>query len=79
MRIEIEMGEEQRTVVSGVAHNYEPEALIGKKVTYLVNLKPRMLKGIESQGMLLLGENKDGGLIFISPEDNGVPSGIPIS
>ena len=79
MRIEIEMGTEQRTVVSGVAHNYEPEALIGKKVTYLVNLKPRMLKGIESQGMLLLGENKDGGLIFISPEDDGVPSGIPIS
>ncbi len=79
MRIEIEMGAEQRTVVSGVAHNYEPEALIGKKVTYLVNLKPRMLKGIESQGMLLLGENKDGGLIFIGPDDNGVASGIPIS
>ena len=79
MRIEIEMGGEQRTVVSGVAHNYEPEALIGKKVTYLVNLKPRMLKGIESQGMLLLGENNDGDLIFISPEDHGVASGIPIS
>ena len=79
MRIEIEMGGEQRMVVSGVAHNYEPEALIGKKVTYLVNLKPRMLKGIESQGMLLLGENNDGDLIFISPEDHGVASGIPIS
>ena len=79
MRIEVDLGDEQRTVVSGIAQYYEPDALIGKQVTYLVNLKPRSLKGVESQGMLLLGENKNGGLAFISPDDTTTSNGLSIS
>ena len=78
MRLEVDLGNEERTVVSGIAQDYNADALLGKKVTYLVNLKPRMLKGVESQGMLLLGENKEGGLVFISPDDSKTSNGLRI-
>jgi methionyl-tRNA synthetase len=51
---------------------------VGKKVTLLANLKPRSLKGIESQGMILLGENQGGHLVFVGPEDQTTASGTPI-
>lgn len=80
MQITVDLGAEQRTVVSGIAAHYSPEELIGKKVTYLANLKPRMLKGVESKGMLLLAENAAGQLDFIGPEQADViPNGSPIS
>jgi methionyl-tRNA synthetase len=63
----LDTGIDKRTVVSGIAEHYDPEELIGKQVSLLVNLAPRKIKGIESQGMILLAENP-GGLVFISPE-----------
>ena len=56
-----------RTVVSGIAHCFSPEEVVGKQVSILVNLQPRMLKNIESQGMILMAQNADGKLEFVSP------------
>ena len=74
----IDLGQEQRTIVSGIAHSYSPEEVVGKKVTVLTNLKPKVIRGVESQGMLLMAEDHDGRLIFISPEDENTPSGLII-
>lgn len=71
----VDTGIDKRTIVSGIAEYYAPEQLIGKRVSVLVNLKPRMLKGIESQGMLLLSENADGRLLFVSPHDEAENGG----
>ncbi len=78
MELTVLMGDEERTVVSGIATNFEEAELVGKKVTLLANLKPRSLKGIESQGMVLLGENQGGHLVFVGPEDQTTVSGTPI-
>ena len=78
MELTVRMGDEERTVVSGIATNFEEAELVGKKVTLLANLKPRSLKGIESQGMVLLGENQGGHLVFVGPEDQTTASGTPI-
>ena len=71
--LKIDLGQEQRTIVSGIAHSYRPEEVVGKKVTVLTNLKPKVIRGVESQGMLLMAEDQDGRLIFISPEDENTP------
>ena len=76
--LKIDLGQEQRTIVSGIAHSYSPEEVVGKKVTVLTNLKPKVIRGEESQGMLLMAEDYDGRLIFISPEDENTPSGLII-
>ncbi len=68
LKLTIETGIDTRTVVSGIAEYFEPEKIIGKQVTMLVNLAPKMLKGIESQGMILMAENEEGTLVFVSPE-----------
>ena len=78
MELTVRIGDEERTVVSGIATNFEEAELVGKKVTLLANLKPRSLKGIESQGMVLLGENQRGHLVFVGPEDQTTASGTPI-
>ena len=67
MKLKIDTGIDQRTVVSGIAEYYEPEQVIGKQVSILVNLEPRELKGIMSQGMILMAEDADGSLKFVSP------------
>ncbi|NBS19200.1 MAG: methionine--tRNA ligase [Flavobacteriia bacterium] len=77
--LKVDLGAEQRTIVSGIAESYNPEEIIGKKVTVLTNLKARAIRGVESQGMLLLAEDQDGRLIFIGPEDQQTPSGLKIS
>lgn len=69
MKLTLDLGTETRTVVSGIAHQYKPEEVTGRQVCYLANLKPRKLKGIESSGMILMVQEKDGRLIFLSPED----------
>ena len=76
--LKIDLGKEQRTIVSGIAESYHPEDVVGKKVTVLTNLKPRAIRGVESQGMLLMAEDQEGQLIFISPEDDNTPSGLTI-
>jgi methionyl-tRNA synthetase len=76
--LKVDLGHEQRTIVSGIAESYSPEEVVGKKVSVLTNLPPRAIRGVESQGMLLMAEDHDGRLIFISPEDNNTPSGLSI-
>lgn len=68
LKLKIDTGIDQRTVVSGIAEHYKPEDIIGKQVTILVNLAPRNIKGIESQGMILMAENSKGELAFVSPD-----------
>ncbi|MBN2349462.1 MAG: methionine--tRNA ligase [Bacteroidales bacterium] len=70
MKLLIDTGIDKRTVVSGIAEFFEPEKIIGKQVSILVNLEPRKLKGIESQGMILMAENADGKLTFVWPAEN---------
>ena len=76
--LKVDLGQEKRTIVSGIAESYRPEEVVGKKVTVLTNLQPRAIRGVESQGMLLMAEHKDGRLIFISPEEENTPSGLAI-
>jgi methionyl-tRNA synthetase len=67
LKLTIDTGIDKRTVVSGIAEYFEPEKIIGQQVSILVNLAPKTLKGIESQGMILMAENADGALVFVSP------------
>jgi methionyl-tRNA synthetase len=69
LKLTIDTGMDKRTVVSGIAEYYEPENIIGKQVCLLINLAPRSLKGIESQGMILMAENSDRKLCFLSPTE----------
>ena len=68
LKLTIDTGIDVRTVVSGIAEHYKPEDVIGKKVSVLLNLAPRKIRGIESQGMILMAENSEGKLSFVSPE-----------
>ena len=70
LKLTLDLGFEQRTVVSGIAEHYQPDAVIGKKVSLLANLAPRKMKGVESQGMILMAENGNGKLSFVSPDEN---------
>jgi methionyl-tRNA synthetase len=67
LKLTIDTGIDKRTVVSGIAEYFEPEKIIGQQVSILVNLAPKILKGIESQGMILMAENSDGALVFVAP------------
>ena len=78
MEITVRIGSEERTVVSGIALDFNVDELIGKKVTLLTNLQPRTLKGIESNGMILLGENNEGHFVFVSPEAEDTKTGLSI-
>lgn len=69
LRLKIDTGIDQRTVVSGIAEWFKPEEIIGKQVSILLNLSPRKIRGIESEGMILMAENNDGSLHFVSPEN----------
>lgn len=78
LKLKVDTGVDIRTVVSGIAESFTPEEIIGKQVMILLNLAPRKIRGIESQGMLLLTTKPDGKLAFVSPEqpvDNGVEIG----
>ena len=68
LKLTVKLGNETRTVVSGIRKAYSPEYLIGKKVVMVTNLKPAKLCGIESQGMILCAENSEGKIAFLSPE-----------
>jgi methionine--tRNA ligase beta chain len=73
IRLEVDLGGEQRQVVAGMAHTYQPEEFIGKQVPILVNLEPRKLRGVESQGMIL-AVDVDGRPAMLLP-DREVPAG----
>lgn len=68
LKLKIDTGIDVRTIVSGIAVWYKAEEIIGRKIVMLANLAPRKIKGIESQGMILMAENPDGELSFVSPE-----------
>ncbi len=72
LQLQVDLGFETRTIVSGIAEHYKPEDIIGKKVTVLLNLAPRKIRGVESNGMILMSENPDGELSFVSPEKDMV-------
>ncbi len=69
LKLKIDLGFEQRTIVSGIAHCYEPEKIIGQQVTIIANLAPRKIKGIESKGMILMAEDAEGNLKFVMPSE----------
>ena len=64
----VDTGLDKRTIVSGVAEHFSPEEMVGKQVTVLVNLKPRKIRGVESQGMILFAEDSAGKLHIVNPE-----------
>src|SRR5690606_7279398 len=69
LKLKVDTGVDVRTVVSGIAESFTPEEIIGKQVMILLNLAPRKIRGIESQGMLLLTTKPDGKLSFVTPEE----------
>jgi len=69
LKLTLETGMDKRVVVSGIAEHYSPEQIIGQQVVLLANLAPRNLKGIESKGMILMAENDQGKLCFVSPTE----------
>lgn len=70
LKLTVKVGDETRTVVSGIAHAYSPEYLVGKKLTMVTNLKPVKLCGILSEGMIVCAEDEEGKIAFLSPEND---------
>lgn len=77
--LKVDTGIDIRTIVSGIAESFKPEEIIGKKVTVLVNLAPRNLRGVESQGMILMTTHTEGKLVFVNPDVDGVGNGETIN
>ncbi len=78
LKLTVKLGEETRTVVSGIAKFYTPEEMVGKRVVMIANLKPAKLRGIESRGMILCAEDAEGNLSLVSPEKAGFADGSGI-
>jgi methionyl-tRNA synthetase len=78
LKLEIDMGTEKRIIVSGIALHFKSEEIVGKQVVVVANLAPRKMRGIESNGMILMAENREGKLIFVSPE-NEIEPGSSVS
>ncbi len=77
LKLTLKIGNEERTVASGIAEYYKPEELIGKKVVVVANLKPVKLCGVESKGMILCAE-KDGKVVVVTPDDPSLPDGATV-
>lgn len=77
--LKVDTGLDTRTIVSGIANSFKPEDIVGKKVTVVANLAPRKLRGVESQGMILMTEDKDGKLVFVNPDEENVSNGETIN
>ena len=73
LKLSIDLGTETRTIVSGIAQHFDPSAILGKQVVVVANLAPRKMRGIESNGMILMAEDAAGKLYFVNPEDNTEP------
>ena len=76
LKLSVDTGKGIKTVLSGVSEYYTPEALIGKQVTMLINLAPRKMMGIESEGMILMAEDLDGTLRIVGPDQSTNPGSI---
>jgi methionyl-tRNA synthetase len=68
LQLKLNVGGVERNVVSGIAQHYNPEDIVGKTVLYLANLEPRKIRGVVSEGMILMAENAEGELSFMAPE-----------
>ena len=79
LKLKVDIGSEQRTIVSGIAESFSADEVIGQRVTVLANLAPRKLRGVESQGMILMSDTPDGKLSFIEPEKDSVGNGETVS
>ncbi|GAA4235485.1 methionine--tRNA ligase [Postechiella marina] len=79
LKLKVDTGIDTRTIVSGIAESFTAEEVVGKRVTVLVNLAPRALRGVESQGMILMTETPDGKLVFVNPDNSSVGNGLQIS
>ena len=79
MVLKVDTGLDQRTIVSGIAESFTPEEIIGRKVTVLVNLAARPLRGVDSEGMILMTENSEGKLVFLNPDEEGIENGETIN
>jgi methionyl-tRNA synthetase len=77
LNLTLSIGTEKRTVLSGIAEHYSPEEMIGKRVVLVANLAPRKMRGIESQGMILAGEDETGKIVLVSPEKD-LPTGSKV-
>ena len=77
--LKVDTGLDVRTIVSGIAESFTPQEIIGKRVTVLVNLAPRTLRGVESQGMILMTQMPEGTLVFVNPDTEGVSNGDTIA
>jgi len=78
LKLLLNTGNEERVVLSGIAQHYSPEEVVGRQVLLLANLAPRKIRGIESRGMILMAEDQDGKLVFVSPSES-VSSGSSVS
>ena len=76
--LKVDTGIDQRTIVSGIAQSFDRKEIVGKKVTVLVNLAPRKLRGVESQGMILMVEDSQGKYVFLNPDAEGIANGIEV-
>lgn len=75
IKLRVDIGSEKRSIISGIADSYSPEDLVGKKIIVIINLEPKVIRGEESQGMLLAGE--EDGIVLVVPEKDLSP-GVPI-
>ena len=78
LKLEVDLGFEKRTIVSGIAQHFDPASIIGQQVVVVVNLAPRKMRGIESNGMILMAEDADGKLKFVAPSQT-VTNGSGVS
>mgnify|MGYP003433362376 CR=1 FL=1 len=78
LKLEVDLGFEKRIIVSGISLHFKPEDILGKQVTVVCNLAPRKMRGIESNGMILMAEDADGKLQFVNP-DTKVANGSGVS
>ena len=79
LKLEVDLGFERRTIVSGIAKHFSPDDLPGRRVVVLANLTPRKLRGVESNGMILMAEDAGGTLSFVAPRDEEGPDGSPVA
>jgi methionyl-tRNA synthetase len=77
--LKVDTGIDVRTIVSGIAESFKPEDVIGQQVSVLVNLAPRKLRGVESEGMILMTDTKEGKLAFVQPSSDNIANGAQVS
>jgi methionyl-tRNA synthetase len=80
LKLDLDLGSERRSIVSGIAEFYEPQALVGKRIVVVANLKPARIRGVESRGMLLAaGGRAEGEELGLVTLDNDIPPGTRVS